>query len=212
MSKKLCKQVKNCEKKLKEILLEYNSSRDMLTDVNKRTFRDLDMKDVKNDGIEGIFHSNDDDDSDTNLCIPHSIRRHTIDMLHLLREKQRRGRSKEEKEMIEGEMQRVFLYHKTEEENVSDCINELLSSDNNDTFTSGSISLLKSEQKILQHRLLSMHALLKSYVYLPDVNYPVFLTSGEEVNEDNDDSAESQFEGYTTTDDSSYEELHENIQ
>ena len=206
MSKKLCKQVKNCEKKLKEILLEYNSSRDMLTDVNKRTFRDLDIKDVKNDGIEGIFHSNDDDDSDTNLCIPHSIRRHAIDMLHLLR------RSKEEKQMIEEEMRRVFLYHKTEEKNVSDCINELLISDNNDNFTSGSISLLKSEQKILQHRLLSMHALLKSYVYLPDVNFPVFLTSGEEVNEYNDDSAESQFEGYTTTDDSSNEELHENIQ
>ena len=206
MSKKLCKQVKNCEKKLKEILLEYNSSRDLLTDVNKRTFRDLDMKDVKNDGIEGIFHPNDDDDSDTNLCIPHSIRRHAIDMLHLLR------RSKEEKQMIEEEMRRVFLYHKTEEKNVSDCINELLISDNNDYFTSGSISLLKSEQKILQHRLLSMHALLKSYVDLPDVNFPVFLTSGEEVNEDNDDSAESQFEGYTTTDDSSYEELHENIQ
>ena len=206
MSKKLCKQVKNCEKKLKEILLEYNSSRDMLTDVNKRTFRDLDIKDVKNDGIEGIFHSNDDDDSDTNLCIPHSIRRHAIDMLHLLR------RSKEEKQMIEEEMRRVFLYHKTEEKNVSDCINELLISDNNDYFTSGSISLLKSEQKILQHRLLSMHALLKSYVDLPDVNFPVFLTSGEEVNEDNDDSAESQFEGYTTTDDSSNEELHQNIQ
>ena len=206
MSKKLCKQVKNCEKKLKEILLEYNSSRDLLTDVNKRTFRDLDIKDLKSDRIEGIFNSNDDDDSDTNLCIPHSIRRHAIDMLHLLRI------SKEEKEMIEGEMRRVYLYHKTEEKNVSDCINELLSSDNNDTFTSGSISLLKSEQKILQHRLLSMHALLKSYVGLPDVNFPVFLTSGEEVNEDNDDSAESQLEGYTTTDDSSNEELHENIQ
>ena len=168
MSKKLCKQVKNCEKKLKEILLEYNSSRDMLTDVNKRTFRDLDIKDVKNDGIEGIFHSNDDDDSDTNLCIPHSIRRHAIDMLHLLRI------SKEEKEMIEGEMRRVYLYHKTEEKNVSDCINKLLISDNNDNFTSGSISLLISEQKILQHRLLSMHALLESYVNLPDVNFPVF--------------------------------------
>ena len=140
----------------------------MLTDVNKRTFRDLDMKDVKNDGIEGIFHPNDDDDSDTNLCIPHSIRRHAIDMLHLLRI------SKEEKEMIEGEMRRVYLYHKTEEKNVSDCINKLLISDNNDNFTSGSISLLISEQKILQHRLLSMHALLESYVNLPDVNFPVF--------------------------------------
>lgn len=203
MSKTLSKQVKNCDKKLKQIFLEYNSSRDLLTDGNKGTFRELDLNDIKNDGIDGIFHLNDCDNSDTNPCIPHSIRRHAIDMLHLLR------RSKEEKEMIEEEMQRVFLYQQTDENNVSDCVNKLLISGNNDSFTSGSISLLKSEQKILQLRLLSIHSSLNSYIDLPDINFPAWLPNREEVaNQIDDDSAAS--EAYTTTDDSSNEEINEN--
>ena len=48
---------------------------------------------------------------------------------------------------------------------------EQLSSDNNNSYNIGSISLLKSTQKILQHRLLSMHTSLKIYVTLPNIEF-----------------------------------------
>ena len=46
LSKKLAKQVKKCTNKLKEMLTKYNSSRDSLSDENKRSFKQLQVSDM----------------------------------------------------------------------------------------------------------------------------------------------------------------------
>ena len=43
--------------------------------------------------------------------------------------------------------------------------------DNKDNFISGSISLLKSEQKILQHIILSMYTSLNKFIVLPVIDF-----------------------------------------
>jgi hypothetical protein len=116
-------------------------------------------------------------------------------MRHLL------GRSKEEIKLVEEEMNRVFLYYQNEERKVSTRI-EQLSSDNNNSYTIGSISLLKSTQKILQHRLLSMHTSLKIYVTLPNIEFSHSIPSDSPV-EDHSNSSESCPE--ISTDDSDQE-------
>jgi hypothetical protein len=74
-----------------------------------------------------------EDETDVAARIPYSVQRQAIDMRHLL------GRSKEEIKLVEEEMNRVFLYYQDEERKVSTWI-EQLSSDNNNSYTIGSIS------------------------------------------------------------------------
>ena len=163
LSKKLAKQVKNCDKKLKGMLLKYSSSRDTLSIDNKRQVKELQISDLTLE-VEGLLPA--ENVQDVNAQIPHYIRRQAIDMLHLLR------RSKEEIKLVEEEMKRVFGYYRNEESFVSSRIDQL-SNDENCTslHTIGSISLLKSTQKILQHRLLAMHSSFKNYITLPAIEF-----------------------------------------
>jgi hypothetical protein len=193
LSKKLAKQVKNCDKKLKEMLMQYNSYRDSLSVENRQQFKELQTSDLRIE-VEGLL-IDVEDETDVAARIPYSVRRQAIDMRHLL------GRSKEEIKLVEEEMNRVFLYYQNEERKVSTRI-EQLSSDNNNSYTIGSISLLKSTQKILQHRLLSMHTSLKIYVTLPNIEFSHSIPSDSPV-EDHSNSSESCPE--ISTDDSDQE-------
>ncbi|XP_028413235.1 uncharacterized protein LOC114536083 [Dendronephthya gigantea] len=63
LSKKLAKQVKNCDKKLKEMLVQYHSTRDSLSDENKRGFKEVQISDLMV-AVEG-FQPLDERDSDS---------------------------------------------------------------------------------------------------------------------------------------------------
>lgn len=162
LSKKLAKQVKNCDKKLKGMLAKYSSSRDTLSADNKRQVKELQISDLTLE-VEGLFPVENPHDVDAQ--IPYYIRRQAIDMLHLLR------RSNEEIKLVEDEMKRVFGYYQNQESLVSSQIDQLSSDDNCTSYTIGSISLLKSTQKILQRRLLAMHSSLKDYITLPTIHF-----------------------------------------
>ncbi len=83
LSKKLAKQVKNCDKKLKEMLIQHNSSHDSLSIEIRRQLKELQVSDL---GIEvEELLTAVEDDTDVSAQIPHSIQRQAIDMLHLLR-------------------------------------------------------------------------------------------------------------------------------
>ena len=187
LSKKLAKQVKNCTKKLKEMLTQYNSSRDSLSVENRRKFKELKVGDLSTE-LTGLFPAGQD------VQIPYSVQRQAIDMLHLLK------RSEEEIKLVEQEMTRVFSYYKNEECKLSERI-EQLSSDNCSLYALGSISLLKSEQKILQNRLLSMHSSLKTYIPLENIKFSIPAPNNSTPVDCDDKSSESCAEE-TSADDS----------
>ncbi len=86
LSKKLINQVKKTDKKIKQLLLEYSSLQEQLSDKGKTSFHELTFDSAKQQGTFNV----DESIPETN-CIPSSIRRHAIEMLHLHK------RSKEEK-------------------------------------------------------------------------------------------------------------------
>ena len=139
------------------MLLKYSSSRDTLSVENKRQVKELQISDLTLE-VEGLLPA--ENVQDVNAQILHYIRRQAIDMLHLLRW------SKEEIKLVEEEMKRVFGYYRNEESFVSSRIDQLSNDENCTSYTIGSISLLKSTQKILQHRLLAMHSSFKNYITL----------------------------------------------
>ena len=65
----------------------------------------------------------------------------------------------------------------------------------------GSISLLKSKQKTLQHRLLTIYSSLKSYVSLPTLEFSQSLqTTDSNFTEDYNDVGESSTDEAMTDD------------
>ncbi len=81
LSKKFAKQVKNCDKRLKEMLIQYNSSWDSLSIENRWQLRELQVSDLGME-VERLLMAVEDD-TDVAAQIPHSIRHQAIDMLHL---------------------------------------------------------------------------------------------------------------------------------
>ena len=55
MSKKRLKQINNCGKKLRVILVEYNSSRDLLEGEKKLSVKEIHFDNIKNDGFAEII-------------------------------------------------------------------------------------------------------------------------------------------------------------
>ena len=179
------------------MLVQYHSSRESLSDENKRGFKEVQINDLMV-AVEG-FLPLDERDSDALVSIPYTVRRQAIDMQHLVR------RSKEEIQLLEQEMMRVFLYYQNQERNVSATINQLSLHSFASSYQMGSISLLKSKQKMLQYRLLSMHSSLKSYITLPtiDLSQPLSTVGSSQIEDDNDSSASDSYD--TSTDDSGRE-------
>ncbi len=103
-------------------------------------------------------------------------------------------------------MNRVFLCYQNDERKVFARIEQLSSDNNSSSYTIGSISLLKSTQKLLQQRLLSMHFSLKSYSTLPNIEFRPSIPSESAPNDDEGISSES-CPDETSTDDSDQELL-----
>ena len=83
LSKKLAKQVKKCDCKLKEMLIQYNSSCDLLSDENKRSFKNMQIGNLFN-AVEGLM-SWPENEMNAAARKPYSIQRQAVDMLHLQR-------------------------------------------------------------------------------------------------------------------------------
>lgn len=160
MSKKLINQIKKTDKKLKQLLLEYSSSREQLHDEAKTSFQELTIDSVKRHETFGV------DGSPTEInAVPLPVRRQAIQMLDLLK------RSKEEKELLCCEMKDVYDYYLKDEAKVSKGINALTSKNVTNMFEAGSLALLKAEHKLLQNRVVSIHNSLKEIVTLPDIPF-----------------------------------------
>ena len=97
--------------------------------------------------------------------MPSSVKRHAIEMFHLLK------RSREEKDILEKEMKAVFNYFVKEEEKITSSIASLLSEISMTGYEAGAIALLKAERKLLQIRS-SIYNNFKDCVNLPDINLP----------------------------------------
>ena len=171
MSKKLINEVKRTDKKIKQLLLEYNSFRGQLNNEGPVTFHQLTFDKMKQQGTFNVNESG----TETN-GIPSSIRRHAIEMLNLHK------RSKEEKVLLSNEMKRVFDYFLKEV--------ELSSKDAQNRYEVGSIALLKAEHKLSQNRVVSIYNCLKDYVTLPVVDFPTYRRSDD----DEDTSSSTYFE------------------
>ena len=79
--------------------MEYNSSQDLLKGETKRSVKEIHFNNIRNDGFAEIICDIAGVDVLYLNCISYFIRRHAIDMLHLI-----------EEETIEGEMGRAFRY------------------------------------------------------------------------------------------------------
>ena len=96
LSKKLRNQIKKTEKKMKQLLMEYNSSRDQMKEETKRSCQELNFDLIKRQETFNL------EDSGTDvIAVPVSIKRHAIEMLNLLK------RSEEEKAILSGEMKQI---------------------------------------------------------------------------------------------------------
>lgn len=168
MSKKLRNQIKKTEKNMKQLLMEYNSSRDQLKEETKRSFQELNLDLIKR---QETFNLEDVDTEVT--AIPLSIKRHAIEMLNLFK------RSNEEKAILSGDIKQMFYYYRNDESNVSNSINMISSNDALNRYEAGSLALLRAEQKILQHRVLHIRDSFRNLVELPDVNYSLIADTGE---------------------------------
>ena len=183
MAKKLANQVKKTDKKIKEMLLEYNSSREQLSTEAKTSFQDLTLDNVKRRETFNI----DESVIETN-AIPSSIKRHAIEMLNLQKQ------SKEEKDLLSRKMEGVYNYYIKEEAKVSERIDVLNSNAVRYRYETGSLALLKAEHKILQNRVVSIHNSLKGCVALPDVPFSTDMEKDSLSFEDDEltDSSESE--------------------
>ncbi len=180
LSKKLRNQIKKTEKKMKQLLMEYNSSRDQLKEETKRSCQELNFDLIKRQETFNL------EDSGTDVtAVPVSIKRHAIEMLNLLK------RSEEEKAILSGEMKQMFYHYRNNEAKVSNSINMLSLNDEVNRFEAGSLALLKAEQQILQKRLSQIRDSFKNLVELPDVNYSHPAAENDEDNESGDTDTQS---------------------
>jgi exonuclease VII small subunit len=180
LSKKLRNQIKKTEKKMKQLLMEYNSSRDQLKEETKRSCQELNFDLIKRQETFNL------EDSGTDVtAVPVSIKRHAIEMLNLLK------RSEEEKAILSGEMKQMFYHYRNDEAKVSSSINMLSLNDEVNRFEAGSLALLKAEQQILQKRLSQIRDSFKNLVELPDVNYSHPAAENDEDNESGDTDTQS---------------------
>jgi exonuclease VII small subunit len=180
LSKKLRNQIKKTEKKMKQLLMEYNSSRDQLKEETKRSCQELNFDLIKRQETFNL------EDSGTDVtAVPVSIKRHAIEMLNLLK------RSEEEKAILSGEMKQMFYHYRNDEAKVSNSINMLSLNDEVNRFEAGSLALLKAEQQILQKRLSQIRDSFKNLVELPDVNYSHPAAENDEDNESGDTDTQS---------------------
>ena len=101
-------------------------------------------------------------------------------------------------------MGREFRYYQHQESNISKSIHQLCLNDNKDNFINGSISLLKSEQKILQHIILSMYTSLNAFISLPVIDFE--CNESQLLPQDNDHDSNASSDEDTSTDCSSDEE------
>ncbi|CAB3977753.1 Hypothetical predicted protein [Paramuricea clavata] len=148
---------------MKQLLLEYNYSHDQLKEETKRSFQELNLDLINLDHVESEV-----------TAILLSIKRHTIKMLLTLFK-----RSKEEKAILSGDIKQLFYYYRNDESNVSNRINMISSNDVLNRYESGSLALLKAQQKILQQCVLHIHDSFRNLVELPDVNYSFKADTGE---------------------------------
>ena len=81
---------------------------------------------------------------------------------------------------------------------MSKSITQLCLNDNKDNFISGSISLLKSEQKILQHIILSMYTSLNKFIVLPVIDFE--WNESQLLPHDNDHDSNASSHDDTSTD------------
>ncbi len=180
LSKKLRNQIKKTEKKMKQLLMEYNSSRDQLKEETKRSCQELNFDLIKRQETFNL------EDSGTDVtAVPVSIKRHAIEMLNLLK------RSEEEKAILSGEMKQMFYHYRNDEAKVSNSINMLSLNDEVNRFEAGSLALLIAEQQILQKRLSQIRDSFKNLVELPDVNYSHPAAENDEDNESGDTDTQS---------------------
>ena len=144
--------------------MEYSSSRDQLSDDDKACFRELTSDNIKRRETFGV-----DDTSDETRAIPLAIKRHAIEMLNL------RQRSEEEKHLLKQEMVSIYDYYVKDKENVAKCVSTMSSIQEEDRnrFEAGSMALLKSEQKLLERKILTIHNSFKECVELPELNLPM---------------------------------------
>ena len=154
----MANKVKKADKKIKELVLEYSSSREQLSEEVQASFTEITVDLAKRLGADA--------DTDSPNAVPSSVKRHAIEMLHLLK------RSREEKDILEKEMKAVFNYFVKEEEKITSSIASLLSEISMTGYEAGAIALLKAERKLLQIRIASIYNNFKDCVNLPDINLP----------------------------------------
>ncbi len=157
----MANQVKKTDKKIKELVLEYSSSREQLSEEVQASFTEITVDLAKRPETFGA-----DADTDSPNAVPSSVKRHAIEMFHLLK------RSREEKDILEKEMKAVFNYFVKEEEKITSSIASLLSEISMTGYEAGAITLLKAERKLLQIRIASIYNNFKDCVNLPDINLP----------------------------------------
>ena len=75
-------------------------------------------------------------------------------------------------------------YYIGAEAKVSQSIQTLSSKEQKSRFEKGSLALLKAEQTILQHRVVSLHNSFKHCVEIPAIDLPCMVTSDIQSNED----------------------------
>ena len=190
LSKRLANQVKKTDKNIKQLLLEYNSSREQLNDEAKTFFQEITLDNAK----KRETFNNDGTTDETNV-IPSSIRRHAIEMFNLLK------RSKEERDLLSRKMKKVYDYYLKEEAKVFESLGTLCSSDVLNRYEVGSVALLKAEHKRLQNCVVSIHHSLKDIVALPDIPFSSSIIADIEVQ----DSFGISFEDEEQTDSSDSE-------
>lgn len=162
--------MKKTDKNIKQLLLEYNSSREQLSEETKQSFQELNIDIVKRHETFNL------EDCVTGAnAIPSSVKRHAIEMLNLLK------RSREEKVILSREMMQVFNYYVNEEAKVSQSINTLSSKIVLNKYEEGSLALIKAEQKLLQNRVVFIHNSFKDCVELPEINVLPFTITSDMV-------------------------------
>ena len=160
LSKKLRNQIKKTEKNMKQLLIEYNSSRDALKEETRRSFPNMNLDLMKRQEALNL------EDGETGTTdIPVSIKRHAIEMLNLFK------RSEEEKAMLACDVKHMYDYYCNDEAKVSESINMISSNEELSRYEAGSLALLKAEQQMLQKRILHVQDSFKNLILLPEVNY-----------------------------------------
>ena len=160
---------------MKELVLEYSTSREQQGEDVQASFADITVDLAKQQETFGI-----NVDRDHPNAVPSTVKRYAVEMFHLLK------RSREEKDILGKEMKAVFNYFVKEEEKLAACVAALILSGNSgNRYEAGAIALLKAEQKLLQIRISSIHDNFKECVNLPCIEFPEVQL---ETETDDDDS------------------------